>query len=440
MNFYVFNTLLQSEPVREAYVALPGRGRFLRQRYQVLAGLLLGVVLPAMIQSIWSNYQGSSAYLYNSCLASLMAVGLSLLVQRKIAALPGRYGITVIKASLFVGYGVTIVTFFAFSLGYAKAQLAMSFLMTVGVLYIFATLSSKARKVRFLLAAGHAAPSIKKVSGVEWVRAATPEMAALYPNIPIVFDASRPELSSDWKHYLRDEAVSGRLIYSRDHFEESLLGKVRKPIYISDNLGYLAIDSIYVRLKSFFDRGAAVLILGFLSPLFLITALLIRLESTGPALFRQTRIGYRGRAFTVFKFRSMKMHTGDQDATASDMTKADDYRITKLGHFLRRSRIDELPQLINVALGEMSWIGPRPETANLSELYAKNIANYRQRHMVRPGITGWAQVRQGHVTSIHDVAEKLEYDLYYVKYFSFWLDVLIVLKTIDVVLTGRGAK
>ena len=440
MNFYVFNTLLQTNPAEASPVALPVKGRFLRQRYQVLAGLLLGVVLPAILQLGWSSHQGSSGYFYNSCLASLLAVGLSLLVQRKIAALPGRYGLTVVNASLGVGYGLTIAFFFALDLVYAKTQLALSLLLTLGTLCLFAKLSSKNRKVRFLLASDHAAPSIRKSLGVEWIRAATPEMAALYPNIPIVFDRLRTELSADWKRFLGEEAIAGRLIYSRDHFEESLLGKVRSPDYVADHLAHLAIDSIYARLKTLFDRCGAVFILALLSPLFLITAVLIRLETSGPALFRQTRIGYRGRAFTVFKFRSMVSKPGESDAVTSDMTKSEDNRITRLGHFLRRSRIDELPQLINVARGEMSWIGPRPETSSLSELYSKNIANYRLRHMVRPGITGWAQVRQGHVTSIHDVAEKLEYDLYYVKYFSFWLDILILLKTIDVVVTGRGAK
>jgi lipopolysaccharide/colanic/teichoic acid biosynthesis glycosyltransferase len=122
------------------------------------------------------------------------------------------------------------------------------------------------------------------------------------------------------------------------------------------------------------------------------------------------------------------------------MTLTDDQRITRVGRFIRRTRIDELPQIINIIRGEMSWIGPRPETLRLSEWYESEIHFYRYRHIVRPGITGWAQVNQGHVTSVEDVREKLEFDFYYVKHFTLWTDLLILVKTVIVVLTGHGSK
>jgi lipopolysaccharide/colanic/teichoic acid biosynthesis glycosyltransferase len=122
------------------------------------------------------------------------------------------------------------------------------------------------------------------------------------------------------------------------------------------------------------------------------------------------------------------------------VTRADDPRITKLGAFLRRSRIDEIPQIINVIKGEMSFIGPRPEAEVLSQHYEEMIPFYRYRHIVYPGISGWAQVNQGHVTDVDDVREKLHYDFYYIKNFSAWLDLLIVAKTIRTMLTGFGSK
>jgi lipopolysaccharide/colanic/teichoic acid biosynthesis glycosyltransferase len=131
-------------------------------------------------------------------------------------------------------------------------------------------------------------------------------------------------------------------------------------------------------------------------------------------------------------------HSGN--AREADITKSDDDRITAVGRFIRKTRIDELPQIVNILMGQMSWIGPRPETLRLSEWYESDIPFYRYRHIVRPGISGWAQVRQGHVADVDDVREKLEYDLYYVKHFSVWLDLLIVMHTIRVVLTGHGAK
>jgi lipopolysaccharide/colanic/teichoic acid biosynthesis glycosyltransferase len=122
------------------------------------------------------------------------------------------------------------------------------------------------------------------------------------------------------------------------------------------------------------------------------------------------------------------------------MTQAGDARITRIGRFLRRTRIDELPQILNILKGQMSWIGPRPEALKLSAWYEGQIPFYRYRHIVRPGITGWAQVSQGHVTSLSDADLKLQYDFFYVKNFSLWLDILVLLKTVRVVLTGSGAK
>jgi lipopolysaccharide/colanic/teichoic acid biosynthesis glycosyltransferase len=122
------------------------------------------------------------------------------------------------------------------------------------------------------------------------------------------------------------------------------------------------------------------------------------------------------------------------------MTGADDPRITRLGRFLRQARIDELPQIYNILRGHMSWIGPRPEALELSRWYEQEIPFYAYRHIVRPGITGWAQVNQGHVTSLTDIDAKLQYDFYYIKNFSYWLDFVILARTAMVVFTGHGAK
>jgi lipopolysaccharide/colanic/teichoic acid biosynthesis glycosyltransferase len=179
----------------------------------------------------------------------------------------------------------------------------------------------------------------------------------------------------------------------------------------------------------------------------LVAAVLIKLDSPGPALFRQQRVGFRGREFTVLKFRTMRDDPkASGNGRESDeginrfVTRPQDPRITKLGAFLRRSRIDELPQIINVLRGEMSWIGPRPEAAALSHFYQTQIAFYQYRYVVRPGITGWAQVNQGHVTDVNDIRTKLQFDFYYIRNFSVWIDVLIVAKTIKTMMTGFGHR
>jgi len=145
----------------------------------------------------------------------------------------------------------------------------------------------------------------------------------------------------------------------------------------------------------------------------------------------------------MIKFRTMRERclSGDEDAMREDaMTRSDDDRVTRIGRFLRKTRIDELPQIFNVLRGEMSFIGPRPEAQSLSQWYEAELPFYAYRHIVRPGITGWAQVNQGHVTDVADVLNKLRYDFYYIKNISLWLDVLIALKTIRVMAGGIGAK
>ena len=150
-------------------------------------------------------------------------------------------------------------------------------------------------------------------------------------------------------------------------------------------------------------------------------------------------MGFRGKEFDVLKLRTMSEGHDGEDRDLS-ITKSGDQRVTKAGAFLRRTRLDELPQIYNILRGEMSWIGPRPEAVSLSEWYEREIPFYRYRHMVRPGISGWAQVNQGHVTEVGEVLEKLQYDFYYVKNLSYWLDIIIVLRTVKVVLSGFGAK
>jgi lipopolysaccharide/colanic/teichoic acid biosynthesis glycosyltransferase len=150
-------------------------------------------------------------------------------------------------------------------------------------------------------------------------------------------------------------------------------------------------------------------------------------------------MGYRGRIFSMIKFRTMAVTEDGGDHRAS-ITRENDQRITRVGRFLRRTRLDELPQVFNILTGEMSWIGPRPEAISLSNEYTKKIPNYRYRHLVRPGISGWAQVHQGHVTTLDGINEKLRYDFYYVKNISLWLDIVIALSTIRVIITGFGAK
>jgi lipopolysaccharide/colanic/teichoic acid biosynthesis glycosyltransferase len=168
----------------------------------------------------------------------------------------------------------------------------------------------------------------------------------------------------------------------------------------------------------------------------IVVAIIIKLETPGPAIFSQERVGLLGKGFSVHKFRSMR-----QDAerkTGPTWAKENDDRITRVGRFLRRVRLDELPQVWNVVRGDMSFIGPRPERPYFVDLLNSRIRYYDLRHYVKPGITGWAQVMYPYGASVEDAYRKLQYDLYYAKNISLHLDLLILLKTIKVVFSGQG--
>jgi sugar transferase (PEP-CTERM system associated) len=190
--------------------------------------------------------------------------------------------------------------------------------------------------------------------------------------------------------------------------------------------------------QSSINRIIAVLGIIVAAPLMLLTALAVWLTSRGPALYRQVRIGLNGKPFTLYKFRSMR---ADAEAdTGAIWASQDDPRITPVGRFIRNTRLDELPQLFNVLKGEMSLVGPRPERPEFVEVLLEKIPYYRQRHAVRPGITGWAQINYKYGDSLEDTMVKLEYDLYYVKHISLSLDLYIIFHTLKAMLLSRGAR
>ncbi len=189
--------------------------------------------------------------------------------------------------------------------------------------------------------------------------------------------------------------------------------------------------------KRVFDIAAAIALLIFSAPVLLIVALAIRLDSAGPVLYRQRRIGLHGREFEIFKFRSMR-----QDAERDGVRWASEHddRITRVGRFIRRTRIDEIPQAINILRGEMSFVGPRPERPEFVGILEREIPHYHDRHAVKPGITGWAQVKHCYTASVDGARDKLVYDLFYIKNYSPLLDGLIVLLTVRVAFMGIGSR
>ena len=193
----------------------------------------------------------------------------------------------------------------------------------------------------------------------------------------------------------------------------------------------------YLSTKRIIDLTAIVLVLPLVIGIAVITAIAIKLESPGAVFFWQKRVGMNGKVFNMLKFRSM---TSDSEKHGSQFAQSNDMRVTRVGKFIRKFRVDEIPQLWNVLKGEMSIIGPRPEQESFVEEFNKSIPNYSLRHMVMPGITGLAQTEQGYVADAEATITKLEYDLYYIKNMSLLTDAQITLKTIYTIMTGFGAR
>jgi sugar transferase (PEP-CTERM system associated) len=182
-----------------------------------------------------------------------------------------------------------------------------------------------------------------------------------------------------------------------------------------------------------------VALIGFLLcvPLMLVTALLIKVDSRGPVFYKQERVGKNGRRFVLMKFRSMKV---DAEKSGPVWASKSDDRTTRVGRIIRKVRIDEIPQFLNILKGEMSFVGPRPERPHFVAQLAEEIPYYEQRHLIAPGLTGWAQIKYPYGASIEDARQKLQYDLFYIKNYSLVLDAVIMFETIKIILFGRGAQ
>ena len=248
-------------------------------------------------------------------------------------------------------------------------------------------------------------------------------------------EAIRPELLA---HLVRAQFQRTR-VYTLESFYEAHWRHV--PVHSIDpfwplQMGFqLSRTSPYHYVKRIFDIVATGMLLVICSPLIVALACLIWLTSGRPAIFRQPRVGREGHIFTAYKFRTMQMRSDENDDI---YTRSGDPRVTKVGRWLRKLRLDELLQLWNVFRGDMSLIGPRAEWVKCAERYEKKIPFYHFRHLVKPGITGWAQVNYPYGESEEDAMAKLQYDLYYIRHYSLTLDAMIVLKTIHTILFGKG--
>lgn len=412
-----------------------------RLRLQLPIMWLLAVALPALYVYAGFITVESNQAILNSAIAAAAASLAGMITLRRVGRFPGTQSYAFILPSMAVTYGVSLVVIFGLRFAYSRTVLTASFLIALLLAFAFAYLTEKYVKPLFLIVPGGDSDTLRSIQAADWSVLREPKVPA-DPRAMLVADF-RHEHSADWERMLAKAAIAGRVVYHSKLLSESLTGQVMIEHLSENSFGSLIPNLAYRKFK----RVADLLVCLVFGPVLLLPmiaiAIAIRLDSAGPVIFRQQRMGYRGEVFQMFKFRTMRPRPDFEDEIAARedaMTRSEDDRITRVGRFLRRTRLDELPQIVNILRGEMSWIGPRPEAVPLSRWYEMEIPFYSYRHIIRPGITGWAQVHQGHVTDLDAIHQKLAFDFYYVKYFSAWLDIVIALRTIPTMIGGFGAR
>jgi lipopolysaccharide/colanic/teichoic acid biosynthesis glycosyltransferase len=405
---------------------------------------LIGGGLPAILVWVLQGRVPFSRPFNETMLPLVLATAISWYVLARLRDHAKARHLSYVLPINFVVFTGILAVLALLRLPYSASLFAVGATSTIAASFVIAVRSRGLMKPHVIVGRGRASeieltgryvPSPALANLEELVRSGRRDWA-------IVADLHYPHASA-WERLFAQAALLGIPVYHYRQIAEMQTGQVKINHLSENDLGSLIPNVSYMAIKRLLDILAALLLLPFCVPAFALIALLVRLDSPGSAFFIQERVGFRGKTFRMIKFRTMRerrTRAGTEADREEAMTRTDDDRITRIGAFLRKTRIDELPQIFNILTGEMSFIGPRPEARSLAEWYEAELPFYSYRHIVRPGITGWAQVNQGHVTDVTDVLGKLRFDFYYIKNVSLWLDILVALKTLRVIVTGLGAK
>lgn len=419
----------------------PGVQRFkpfvASRRFQLAGALLIAALLPFLFQLI-NPPAGPAPAKTNALAANSLAVILAFWMRLSIEVYPGIRRSYVIVPTVLAAHGIVFTALLVSRLPYGRISLTLGVILHVAWLYLLYVAVERRICRRIAVVPSDSMEGLLDVPNVEWQVLKRPNLNDTKGCEAITADFSA-DLAANWETFLAKAALAGRIVYQHKQLAESLTGRVELEHLSENTFGALLPSRGYFYAKGVIDFLVALIALPLALPLMAAIAIAIRLEGGGSVLFRQQRVGHAGSGFTVYKFRTMRPGPID-DARSAAATVIDDSRITAVGRQLRKYRLDELPQIFNILRWEMSWIGPRPEASVLSNWYRTEIPFYVYRHVVKPGISGWAQVNQGHVADLEAVHRKLQYDFYYIKYFSPWLDLLILLRTVKTIMTGFGSR
>ena len=426
--------------MRHDRVAQSGNQRSIlnRRRFQILVALILAAFVPHLIRVATIPGASSDPPVLNALVGNVAAVLIASWMRLSITTYPGIRSAYVILPVALAAYATVVAFFFLSRLPYDRFALLGGFSLYVLWGYTLYFLTERRIRSTIAIVPFGSALRLSSIEDVDWLVMKRPSLGEAQGCAALVADFAA-DMPDEWEAFLADAALAGRVVYQVKQLSESLTGRVELAHLSENSFGSLVPVRGYFHLKSVTDFVVAVAVLPLALPVMALVAIAIQADSGGPVLFRQMRVGHAGRGIRVYKFRTMRPVRVEDELRAA-MTDENDDRVTRVGRFLRRTRIDELPQIFNILKLEMSWIGPRPEAEVLSVLYTRELPYYRYRHVVKPGISGWAQVNQGHVADVEQVHRKLQYDFYYIKYFSPWLDILILFRTIRTMLTGFGSR
>lgn len=411
---------------------------------RILVGWLIVCVAPAVIL-FWDYIVTDNILITqaNSFIAITIALILSMIGLERLTQFPGQKSmVTVLPTLLSVGLILGIVLL-VFRIPYSVYYLSVSALL--GVVFCFVSqikLRAVTRATIGYVPLGRC-QGLLDIDDVRWVEITPCFDPASHVRMPfhaVVADLADEGLTAEWEKLLAQTALQGTPVYNVLQVRESLTGRLPIKHLYENNLGSLLPSQSYLLFKRIMDTTMVIFTVPISIPIALIIAVVLKWQgrhSDSTVLFTQRRIGQGGKQFTMYKFRSMLPCA---ESNGAQMATTDDMRVTKFGGFIRQTRLDELPQFINVLKGDMSLIGPRPEQLDFVERFNETIPFYRYRHIVKPGISGWAQVMHGYASDEDETKIKLEHDFFYIKNFSLTLDLLIVIKTIQTMVTGFGAR
>lgn len=409
--------------------------------FQSLAGLAICVGVPLLVR-IMTTGRPLATTEANAAIGAGIAFLMSLYAFRQMATFPGLRATTNILSSLGVSFAVVAVAFLFFRFEYSRSIFLVSAGLSLFWLAVIYLVFRRFIKPRYAVVPGGNADKLLAIKGINWQ--VLEEPPKIYRKLGAIAADLRADHNADWQRFLADAALAGIPVYHSKILSETLTGMVEIEHMSENSFGSLLPNSSYVTFKSIVDWLMALLLLPIFALVCAIVAIVIALIDGWPVHFTQERVGHRGRPYQMIKFRTMRPQKLTQtvnDADSPDTAVQEgETRVTGLGRVLRRYRLDELPQIINILKGEMSWIGPRPERVPLVEWYERELPFYSYRHIIKPGISGWAQVNIGHGTAPEMTLRKLHYDFYYIKYLSPWLDLLIVLRTFRTIKKGFGAR